>query len=83
MSTKIDVALQSRLPGCFLRDLEKKDVVDTFYTHKGIFVLCGKSETNQQVQDWAAERLMQQNRIDVQAVAAGLCAVPRRAAAVG
>ena len=70
MSTKIDVALQSRLPGCFLRDLEKKDVVDTFYTHKGIFVLCGKSETNQQVQDWAAERLMQQNRIDVQAVAA-------------
>ncbi len=70
MSTKIDIALQSRTPGCFLRDLEKKDVVDTFYTHKGIFVLCGKSETNRQVQDWAAKRLMQQNRIDVQAIAA-------------
>ena len=69
MSTKIDIALQSRTPGCFLRDMEKTDVVDTFYTHKGIFVLCGKSETNRQVQDWAAERLLQQNRIDAQTVA--------------
>lgn len=69
MSTKIDIALQSRLSGCFLRDLEKTDVVDTFYTHKGIFVLCGKSETNRQVQDWAAERLVQQNRVNAQTVA--------------
>ena len=70
MSTRIDIALQSRTPGCFLRDLEKTDVVDTFYTHKGIFVLCGKSETNRQVQDWAAEQLMRQNRISEQTVAA-------------
>ena len=70
MHMKINVALQSRLPGCFLRDLEKKDVVDTFYTHKGIFVLCGKSETNRQVQDWAAKRLMQQNRISKQTASA-------------
>lgn len=68
MRTKINLALQSRIPECFLRDLEKKDVVDTFYTHKGIFVLCGKSDTNRQVQDWAVQRLTRQNWISEQTV---------------
>lgn len=70
MHTRINISLSNRSPECFLRDPEKKDVVDTFYTHKGIFVLCGKSETNRQVQDWAAERLMQQNRVSEQTATA-------------
>lgn len=70
MQTAINMSLPGRAPGCFLRDVEKKDVVDTFFAHKGLFVHCGKSEANRQVRDWAAERLMQRHQIDAQTAAA-------------
>ena len=70
MQTAINMSLPGRAPGCFLRDVEKKDVVDTFFAHKGLFVHCGKSEANRQVRDWAAERLMQRQQIDAQTAAA-------------
>ena len=70
MQTAINMSLPGRAPGCFLRDVEKTDVVDTFYAHKGLFVHCGKSEANRQVRDWAAERLRQRQQIDAQTAAA-------------
>ena len=70
MCTKINITSKNRAPGCYLRDSEKKDVVDTFYTYKGLFVLCGKNEENRQVQDWAVQRLEKQNRINAQTVSA-------------
>ena len=70
MQTAINMSLPGRAPGCFLRAVEKTDVVDTFYAHKGLFVHCGKSEANRQVRDWAAERLRQRQQIDAQTAAA-------------
>ena len=66
MSTRIDIAFKTRKHGCFLRNPDMKDVVDTFYTHKGTFVLYGRSEESRQLQDWALQRL--QSRVDEQAV---------------
>lgn len=70
MHTKININFLSRSPGCFLHDPAKKDVVDTFYSHKGIFVLCGRNENNWQIRDWAIELLENQNKIDTQMIAA-------------
>ena len=69
MHTKINISLPSRSPGCFLHDPEKKDVVDTFYTHKGTFVLCGRNEKNRQIRDWAVQLLEKQNKVSPQMVA--------------
>ena len=67
MSTKINITLHTRTPGCYLRDPDKKDVIDTFYAHKGVFVLYGRSEPDRQLTDWAMQRLGAQNRLDAQA----------------
>lgn len=63
MGTKIDLTLPARAPGCFLREPDKKDVIDTFYAHKGIFIHCGRNEENWQLQDWALRRLERQGRV--------------------
>lgn len=65
---KINIAAQTRKAGSFLRDPEKKDVVDTFFSHKGIFALYGRNEENRHLQDWAAQQLVNQKQIDQQTV---------------
>ena len=70
MHTKIYINLPSRLRGCFLRDPVKKDVVDTFYAHKGIYVRCVLNEKNRQIWDWAVQQLEKQNKVRTRMVAA-------------
>ena len=70
MCTRINMGLSGRSPGCFLRDPEKKDVVDTFYARKGVFVLCGQDEKNWQIRDWAVQLLEKQNKVSPRMAAA-------------
>ena len=69
MHTIIDIQLPTRMPGCFLRDPGRLDVVDTFYAHKGAFVLYSRNEAKRQVQDWAVQRLVKQGLAEAQTVA--------------
>lgn len=69
MCTNVSIAMASRMPGCFWRDPDMKDVIDTFYSHKGIFVRCSRSEAKRHIQDWAVQRIEATRRIDVQAMA--------------
>lgn len=70
MGTKVNLTLKSRIPGCFLRDPDRQDVVDTFYAHKGIQVLFGRSDKSLQIRDWALLRLEAQQQISTQAAEA-------------
>ena len=67
MRTKIDITLHTRAPGCYPWSPERKDVIDTFYAHKGVFVLHGRSAQDRQLTDWAMQQLEAQNRLDAQA----------------
>ena len=70
MGTKVNLTLKNRIPGCFLRDPDRKDVVDTFYAHKGIQVLFGRSDKSLQIRDWALLRLEAQQQVSTQAAEA-------------
>ena len=60
----INLFQSDRVSGSYPREFENRDVIDSFYKHKGLFIRYSRNVQNRLVLDWAEQELLAFHQID-------------------